>query len=164
MNAIVYFDKNSTFNKYKIEGTIKFHQCNSKSNTKVIIDLYNLPNDKKRAIHIHEYGNLSGGCKTAGAHFNPYNKNHGCIFIDCKDRHAGDLINNIKPENGRVYIEYEDNLVSLFGKNSIIGRSIVIHDKEDDLGLGGNEESLKTGNAGDRIACFVIGIDKPSHL
>ena len=47
--------------------------------------------------------------------------------------------------------------VKLRGKYSVIGRSIVIHQKEDDLGNGNDEESLKTGNAGKRIACGVIG-------
>ena len=48
----------------------------------------------------------------------------------------------------------------LFGAFSVIGRSCVLHKKEDDLGMGGDEESLKTGNAGARIACGVIGLSE----
>jgi Cu-Zn family superoxide dismutase len=48
--------------------------------------------------------------------------------------------------------------VKLIGPHSIIGRSIVITANEDDLGRGGHELSLSTGNSGPRIAGGVIGI------
>ena len=51
-----------------------------------------------------------------------------------------------------------DRMVTLYGENSVLGRSIVVHRQEDDLGQGGDEESLKTGNAGARLACGVIGL------
>ena len=51
-----------------------------------------------------------------------------------------------------------DKLIKLRGKYSIIGRSIVIHEDEDDLGKGGDKESTITGNAGKRLACGVIGL------
>ena len=43
---------------------------------------------------------------------------------------------------------------------NIIGRAIVVHAREDDLGQGGDEGSLKTGNAGGRVGCCVIGYKK----
>jgi Cu-Zn family superoxide dismutase len=59
---------------------------------------------------------------------------------------VGDLGNiEVKADNAETDINITDNLISLIGQHSIIGRSIVVHEKEDDLGKGGNEESLKTG-------------------
>ena len=46
----------------------------------------------------------------------------------------------------------------MWGNHSIIGRSIVIHEKKDDLGRGGNKGSLASGNAGARIGCCTIGL------
>jgi Cu-Zn family superoxide dismutase len=163
MNAIAYFDKNSSVNQLGVSGVIKIHQCCPRTNSIVTIELHNLPPNSTRAIHIHEFGNITKGCMSAGPHYNPYNKNHGNIDIHGKERHVGDLINNITSNsNGDVFFEYEDDLVKLFGPTSVIGRSIVIHKKPDDLGMGGDKESLKTGNAGDRMACTIIGLDKPN--
>jgi len=46
--------------------------------------------------------------------------------------------------------------VDLLGDRSVIGRGFVVHADKDDLGKGGDAESFKTGNAGDRLACGVI--------
>ena len=45
----------------------------------------------------------------------------------------------------------------LYGPDSIIGRSLVIHAGEDDLGLENNAGSQSSGNSGPRIACCTIG-------
>jgi len=110
----------------------------------------------KHGFHIHESGNLTEGCKSLCSHFNPHNKNHG--GPNDKERHVGDLGNIVADSKGIAKFSMYDNLVKLSGKHSVIGRSMIIHEDEDDLGKGGNEESLKTGNAGKRIACGIIGI------
>ena len=106
------------------------------------------------AIHIHEFGDTSEGCKSLGPHWNPTSQTHVSIWLKNKPRHAGYLISNIEADNtGSFYYYYFDPMVKV---SEIFGRSIVIHDGIDDLGLGGNEESLKTGNAGSRMACAII--------
>ena len=106
----------------------------------------------KHGFHIHEFGDLSDGCKSAGGHYNPDGVDHG----DIDKGHAGDLGNIVADENGTAEVSLVLKRVDLFGDRNIIGRAIVVHADEDDLGKGGDAESLKTGNAGDRLGCGVI--------
>lgn len=69
----------------------------------------------------------------------------------------GDLGNIEANATGVAVIKFTDNIISLSGDNNIIGRAIVIHQDEDDLGKGNASDSLTTGHAGARVACGVIG-------
>ena len=152
----------------KVWGTVYFEEV-----TGGITISYNIHGlyDGLHGFHIHQYGDLTDGCTSACAHFNPDNTTHG--GLNTKIRHFGDLGN----------IESKDRLAqgSLFladgrldsSKYGILGRMIIVHADQDDLGKGGlnqkgevideavHKESLKTGNAGKRLACGVIGLADP---
>ena len=75
-----------------------------------------------------------------------------------ENRHAGDLGNVTVGDDGKVNFTIVDSQIPLSGPDSIIGRAVVVHADPDDLGKGGHELSLTTGNAGGRIACGIIGL------
>ena len=105
-------------------------------------------------FHIHEFGDMSDGCKSMGGHYNPDGVDHG----DLEEGHVGDLGNVTATEDGVADFTIIAKRVDLMGDRSVVGRGIVIHADRDDLGKGGDAESKKTGNAGDRLACGVIVI------
>lgn len=107
-------------------------------------------------FHLHEFGDTTNGCISTGPHFNPNRMTHGSP--DDKVRHAGDLGNVVADAKGLAETTIIDNQVPLTGPNAVIGRAFVIHELEDDLGKGGQELSLSTGNAGGRLACGVVGL------
>uniref|UniRef100_A0ABQ0MDK8 Superoxide dismutase [Cu-Zn] n=1 Tax=Mycena chlorophos TaxID=658473 RepID=A0ABQ0MDK8_MYCCL len=138
-----------------VSGTVTFEQT-SLGFVTVSGELKNLDANALRGFHIHQYGDLSGGCLSAGPHYNPFGKTHGAPSDT--ERHVGDLGNIQTDESGVAKIYFEDKLLSLNGPLSILSRAVVLHAGTDDLGRGGDPESLKTGNAGARAACGVIGL------
>ena len=100
----------------------------------------------KHGIHIHENAIANNDFKTAGGHFNPVGKQHG--EHNPNGAHLGDLSNLVVDENGKVDQTFILSNISLEkGKsNSVLGKSIIIHAKEDD---GATDPS---GNSGDRVA------------
>jgi Cu-Zn family superoxide dismutase len=77
---------------------------------------------------------------------------------------VGDLGNLLVKNDGTCTSSLTIDFVQLQGRRSVMGRSLVIHESIDDLGKGGDAESLKTGNAGARIGCAVIGYAQKSKL
>ncbi|UYV66071.1 Sod [Cordylochernes scorpioides] len=139
-----------------VQGRIWFQQAFPDSPVEIVGEVSGLsPGD--HGMHVHELGDTTGGCSTTGAHFNPEKSAHGGPTD--RERHLGDLGNiTVDPSDGLAHVSLSDNRITLYGQNSILGRSLVIHEDRDDLGRGGHELSKVTGNSGTRIACGVIGI------
>ena len=107
----------------------------------------------QHAFHIHAVDKCEGpDFKSAGAHFNPYNKKHG--LKNPEGPHAGDMENIEVGSDGTGKAEVLNKQVTLGdGPNSLFhegGTAIVIHASPDD------NMTDPAGNAGARIACGVI--------
>ena len=175
MKAIVLWKKSKkspySMSDVPLEGYTLFIQNKPEDEVEVLVYLEGLE-DGNHGFHIHEKGfsaihncmDATDCCKLLGGHFNvgpswsleePHGTKHG--------DHNGDLCFNIFSENGVVSKKFYSSKISLFpGEKSVINRSLVIHEDEDDEGKGQYEdeekniESLITGNAGKRIACGEI--------
>lgn len=148
IKAIGYFDK-------QIRGNVYFEEIVG-DKVLVKINLEGFEPNTTHGFHVHECGDLTLGCDTMCAHFNPYNQEHG--GQNDKIRHVGDLGNLEADLEGKVSMEFVDNLIKLRGdKANIIGRGLVIHAEPDDCGKGTHIDSKTTGHSGKRIGCAVIG-------
>ncbi|XP_017294504.1 extracellular superoxide dismutase [Cu-Zn] [Kryptolebias marmoratus] len=137
----------------KVYGQVLFKQ-EPQGRLQVLLRFNGFPKEgppEPRAVHIHQYGDLSRGCDSTGGHYNPSGMDH--------PNHPGDF-GNFAPQQGRIGALLESE-ATLFGGLSVLGRAVVLHEKMDDLGQGGDAGSLLHGNAGRRLACCIIGISSP---
>lgn len=135
-------------------GTVNFSDVGDKVRITVMVS--GLTPNAKHAIHVHEFGDAKASDGTsAGGHFNPEGHDHA--LPEKEMRHAGDFGNLEADEEGKAVMTIEvDNLTLIGHENSVVGRSVIIHAKEDDGGQ-------PTGNAGPRIAQGIIGIANTSN-
>jgi Cu-Zn family superoxide dismutase len=139
----------AVFNTRSVHGEVIFNDRKAGLYIKAVFT--RLP-EGKHGFHIHKAGDLRGeGCKLACDHYHKGPaQNHGGPPGTKGQRHTGDL-GNVEGVNTYTYTLKDVSV------EDILGRSVIIHSGEDDLGLGGQDDSLKTGHSGARIACAVIG-------
>lgn len=140
-------------------GTVTFEQTSAEECT-ISWDITGT-GPGKHGFHVHELADFSNGCMSAGPHYNPHGKTHGAPCDE--ERHVGDLGNIEGDASGNSKGSIVDKHIKLEGAFTVVGRSIMVHADEDDLGTGDHSEpgtngktSKTTGNAGARIACGEI--------
>jgi len=132
----------------KVSGTITFTEV--ADGVQVQAEITGLT-PGNHGFHAHEFGDCSAAdASSAGAHFNPTHEPHG--GPDAAERHVGDMGNVQADASGKAKLEYVDHQISLTNdQRSVIGRSVIVHAKADDL------KSQPAGDSGARVACGVIG-------
>jgi len=162
--AVLYesSDQKGSTSSLNMVGIVEFSQAGPTS--KLLVNIILFSNAKfangPHGFHIHQLGNVYGGCAQTLGHYNPLDVVHGGPTSAV--RHKGDF-GNIEVKNNAFTGELSDSEASLYGQYSIIGRGVVLHEGRDDLGLGGIPASKTTGNAGGRLACGVIGINSSGY-
>ncbi|XP_015595570.1 superoxide dismutase [Cu-Zn] isoform X2 [Cephus cinctus] len=157
--AVVRLTPHNSTGGPNVNGAITFTQSATNGPVTVTGTISGLK-EGLHGFHVHEKGDLSSGCTSAGGHFNPNGQNHGAPGDAV--RHVGDLGNIQANSEGIATVNITDTVISLSGANNILGRAVVVHEDADDLGKGNHSLSLTTGNAGARLACGVIGVSSPN--
>jgi len=133
----------------ELSGVISLAGRDDSPGLTITADLENVP-EGKHAFHVHLFGDCSSpDGKSAGTHFNFL----GSSTEPPEDvqRITGNLGEIESDDDGTAHVELEIDDARLQGPYSIVGRSIVVHERPND------PEKPPIGGAGGRIACGVIG-------
>lgn len=134
-----------------MKGTVTFEQTSESSNTVISYNISGNDPNALRGFHIHQFGDNTNGCTSAGPHcmfftyqyicirqfpwstlrgleltclltiVNPFSKAHGAPTD--AERHVGDLGNITTDAEGNAVGTIEDPQIKLIGEHSILGVS-----------------------------------------
>jgi len=137
------------FSSKKIKGYVEFTQVLDTSNTIMEVNLSGFEPNTSHGFHIHMKPIKTGdNCDLAGPHFDLTDSPHGGPHDGPKARHIGDLGNILADADGNVKVKFSDYYIELSGPKSIVGRTLVVHEKEDDM------KTIES--SGKRIGCGTI--------
>src|SRR6185436_2025192 len=104
---------------HRVKGKVTFTQ--KEDGVEIVAEFTGLT-PGEHGFHVHEFGDCSmADGKCAGGHFNPTGAPHG--GPDSEKRHIGDMCNVKADDSGKATYKRFDKLISLNGRNSVIGRS-----------------------------------------
>ena len=111
------------------------------------LPLHSAQQSSLHGLHVHEFGSDERGCTSMGGHYNPGGVDH--------PHHPGDLGNVVSDASGHVSATLYAPSLSLL---DVVGRGVVLHVNEDDLGAAGTPSSLSNGSSGGRLACGPVAL------
>ena len=126
--AVLNFNSNIHHNS---KGIAYFYKVDSETHLLLMLKDITPEYGLLKGLHIHECGDVTDGCNSACAHFDPTNSGHGSLTSAI--RHYGDLGNAHIDSTGYCIMHLTDVPIEI---NDVVGRSLVLHEAEDDLGLG----------------------------
>jgi superoxide dismutase, Cu-Zn family len=130
----------------KTRGTVRFRETSD--GLEVVADVTGLPKGP-HAFHVHIFGDCSAPDATsAGDHFHF----HGSSLAPDEHMITGNLGELTGDAAGKATHTGAIKDAAMHGKFSIVGRSVVIHEK------GNDPTKTPDGGAGKRLACGVIGV------
>lgn len=138
------------FKKQSSKGLVYFYTMNDKTNAFVLLKGISTKYGTLKGFHIHECGDLTDVCTSACAHYNPLGDGHGDMYSI--DRHYGDLGNLKIDESGHAILNLYDLPIAL---KDVVGRSIVLHEGEDDLGKGKERYKISKQDISKKLIQYI---------
>lgn len=135
-------------------GIVKFTQ-KYRSETLIEWDLKQCGKAGKRGFSIHKWGSVKGNLENAGPNYNPNNSLHGAP--EDEERTVGSLGNIEVDGAGNAKGKLVDRQVKLYGWESVMNRSVIISQNEDDLGRGDNSKAAEGGDLQDGYVSKITG-------